>query len=183
LEGWYQSEKRTGGRSVDADGMRFSKTATRERVVADARQAVLCAAQLLFDDQEETTPRSTEEPLQVYFASDTVEAVRALAGRRMEIDSSHQNMSSPLSSSLSVGSAVLLPSMMIQVTGIAATSYSRNDHVHLGRGKAWVPLKAYYPLFVDMFLLAGGKCISVGLGGFGLFGGVGTLPANVSPVT
>jgi hypothetical protein len=131
-------------RSVDADGLRLTKesAAVLQRL---SRHAVDCVVERAHNltggsvNAQQQQPQTTT----VYFASDTNDAVRMMTKQS---------------------------STNVRVVGMVTDGerlhLSRND-VMMG-GLRRTPVEAFYPAFVDLWILAGAACRSIGIGGYGL---------------
>lgn len=143
LESWYQYQSK-GRRTADAAGMKFVG-ATKNRVIQDSKHAVECALQLMRMQDQEKTSHSN-------FTTDSVVKDYPVYFASDTIEAVH---------SLVVSSPV---------KGLVPASGKENPH--LERAHLYLRPRDYYPIFVDLFLLAGARCVAVGVGGYGLFAGV-----------
>jgi hypothetical protein len=131
-------------RSVDADGFQWTPNA-QDAVLELTTTALDC----LLSQQQQHKDASSSTSTTIYFASDTNEAVKLVT--------------TPSSSSWNGTNMVGL------VTSYERLHLDRNEYIGLIRK---TPPSAFYPAFVDLWILSQARCLVAGKGGYGTFASI-----------
>jgi len=158
-------------RSIDADGFMMTKEAKAElrRMASHAVDCVLerssrrdvpnGTAAMAFGKVEE------DREVTVYFASDSNDAVRLATTEQLQLRHRPDNATVRVVGMVMGGERLHLDYKYRIVNGIRR-----------------MPPSAFYPTFVDLYILAGAACRSVGMGGYGvqsaIMGGTECLTAH-----
>jgi len=146
--GLLQRKSTLFSRSIDADGFQWTAD-VKAAVLQHATHAIECVQDYVHSNNISSTittrTRTATNKTKVYFASDTNAAVELLVSSSSRVNHNYD--------------------VVGLVTSYEKLHVDKNSRIGLFRK---TPPSAFYPAFVDLWILSQARCLSVGTGGYGI---------------